>query len=283
MTRPPDGSEPAPPAARLAPSLRPASLVGPYPLRPLPDGLSATLEARRRAGYEPAGADYPRRERWQTRVAPALLLGSAAAVALIVALIVGRGLPAAIAGGVLVACSLAASAGLRWMHADPLRISPRDKRALDEAGHWESRQPWTYSLMTGSERAVLDDAVDVTARIAANPAWRSDYLQEHRQVLDLAAELDQVDQVAFTAAQAAAAGGATAAGQRALAVARVQSLRDYDAGLDDLAARIADLAVAELPGQLEQSAYSTDVVARLTEELGFITGSLDRVVPRERP
>jgi hypothetical protein len=272
-------------ASRPVPSLRPASLVSADPLRPLPGALLAKLEIRGRAGYDPAGPNHPRGDRWQQAVFPELGLGAAAAVVLVVALILGHGLLAAIAGAGLAASALITAAAWQWIRSDPLRIQPDERRALTAAGYWQSRQPWTAALNTGPERALLSVAVETVAQIASSPAWRSGYLDDHRLVLDLADELDGIDAQLVQIAQARLADGAEADRQRALdsALDRVLALRGYAAGLAALTGRIvvadreldAAPAIGELRGSVDRGAYAIDGVRRLTDELAVITASVD--------
>jgi hypothetical protein len=272
-------------AGRPVPSLRPAALVSADPLRPLPGALLAKLEVRRRAGYDPAGPNHPRGERWQQVIFPELGLGAAAAVVLLVAVILGPGLLAAIAGAALAASALITAAAWQWIRSDPLRIQPDERRALTAAGYWQSRQPWTAALNTGPERALLSVSVETAAQIASSPAWRSGYLDGHRLVLDLADELDEIDAQLVPIAQARLAGAAEADRNRALdnALDRVLALRAYAAGLAALTGQImvadAELdaapVIGELRGGVEAGAYAVDGIRRLTEELAVITASVD--------
>ncbi|MDP9093532.1 MAG: hypothetical protein M3N95_11525 [Actinomycetota bacterium] len=272
-------------AARVAPSLRPASLVSTDPLRPLPGALLAKLEIRGRAGYDPTGPDHPRRDRWQQLLAPGLGLAAAAALVLIVAVIAGHSLLAEIAGAALAAGALATAAAWRWIEADPLRIRPAERHALTAAGWWQSRQAWTGTQATGPERALLSLAVEVVAEIASSPAWRSGYLDAHRLVFDLAAELDAVDAQAFGVAQARTAGRTRPDADAAFesCVDRILALRRYANRLAELTERItaadteihAAPAIGELRGDVEQGRYAVQGIARLTEELGVISASVE--------
>jgi energy-converting hydrogenase Eha subunit A len=276
-------------AARPAPSLRPASLVGP-PLRPLPPAVLARLEVRRRAGLDPAGADHPRRTRWQQVALPAIVIGAVAVVVLIVALIGDHGLLAAVAGAVAAGATVLAVAGSAWVNADPLRLRPEEHRALSTAGHWESKQPWTAALNAGPERALLGAAVEAAGQIAASPAWGSGYLDGHRLVLDLAAELDEIDIQACAIAQARVGHGADADAALDATLDRVLALRGYVTGLTALTGRIvaadAELRAApvigELQGAVDRSGYAVDGVRRLTDELGAITASIDTTIAEVR-
>lgn len=272
-------------AARAAPSLRPASLVSADPLRPLPGALLAKLEIRGRNGYDPTGPDHPRRERWQQLLAAGLGLAAVAAVVMIVAIVAGHSLLAEIAGAALAAGALAIAATWRWIATDPLRIRAAERHALSAAGWWQSRQAWTGALATGPERALLGVALEVAVEIASSPAWRSGYLDGHRLVFDLAAELDAVDAQAFAVARARAAGGSEPDVDAAFdgCLDRVLALRRYANGLAELTKRIAAAdteihaapAVGALRGDVEQGRYAVQGIQRLTDELGVISASVE--------
>ncbi len=216
-----------------APSLRPASLVSAGPLRPLPVALLAKLEIRQRAGYDAAGPDHPRRERWlQAFYAEVGLAVLASMGLLVLALIGGHSAATAVAGGVLAGSAVTAAVTWRSVQADPLRIGREERRALTAAGFWQSHQPWTAALNAGAERALLGVAVQTAAEIAGSPAWRSGYLDGHRLQLDLADELDAIDEQTFWIAQARHSGGPDADVRAGFdgAVDRVLALREYAAG-----------------------------------------------------
>jgi hypothetical protein len=279
-------------ATRAAPSLRPASLVSADPLRPLPGALLAKLEVRARAGYDPAGPDHPRRERAQQIVLVPLLITVVLAVLMIIGFATGHdGL--AIAAAVLAGADLVlAGSAWRWIQADPLRVQPAERHALTAAGYWQSSQPWTGALAAGSERALVGVAVETVATISSNPAWRSGYLDGHRLVFDLAAELDAVDAQAFEVARARAGGGAEADVQASFdsALDRVVALRRYAGGLAELTSQIATTgaqlhaapAIGALRGDRDQSQYAVDGIARLTDELGVISASVEATAAEVR-
>lgn len=272
-------------ATRAAPSLRPASLVSADPLRPLPGALLAKLEVRARAGYDPGGPDHPRRERAQQTVLVPVLIAAVLAAFTVIGFVTGHdGL--AIGAAVLAGADLLfAAAAWRWIQADPLRVQPAERHALTAAGYWQSSQPWTGTLAAGPERALVSVAVETVATIASNPAWRSGYLDGHRLVFDLAAELDAIDAQAFEIARARASGGAEADVSAGLdsALDRVLALRRYAAALAELTSRIATTgvqlhaapAIGELRGDRDQSQYAVDGIERLTDELGVISASVE--------
>ncbi|MCW2523385.1 MAG: hypothetical protein JWO63_1720 [Frankiales bacterium] len=280
-------------SARPAPSLRPASLTSPEPIRPLPGSLLAKLEVRRRTGFDPViGADHPRRERLQQVVVLPIVVAGPAAVVAGVGFGIGHpllGLIAAIVAGVGLVFALAARS---WIRADPLRITTAEGRRLDHACSWQSRQPWTGTLNAGPERALLGLAVDAVGAIATSPAWASGYLDGHRLAFDLADELDGLDAQLCQVASARAAGGADDDVDAAFdaGLDRVLALRRYEAGLAALTAHVAVTdavlhaapAVGELRGSVEQARFAAEGVQRLTDELAVIIASVDETASELR-
>ena len=95
---------------------------------------------------------------------------------------------------------------------------------------WESRQAWLGPLSGSRERRLTLVACEVVARIERSPAWTSPELADHREQLDLLAELEQLDVQAFRLAHAG-----TAPGEVWLAlVDRVAALHGYAGRLDEL-------------------------------------------------
>ncbi|HVU92572.1 MAG TPA: hypothetical protein VHC23_10080, partial [Jatrophihabitans sp.] len=95
---------------------------------------------------------------------------------------------------------------------------------------------------SGRERGLVIAATRAAARITASPSWRSGRLDEQRVRLDLAAELDQIDEQAHRIAAARTATGpvtADPAVDRAweAAVDRVAALTAYANELDGYAQR----------------------------------------------
>jgi hypothetical protein len=264
-------------------SLRPASLLSGGPLRPLPAAVQSKLDARTRAGLEPAGADHPRREAGQWVVLP-VVTGAAAAVVLIVAEVISH-TTLAIVAGIVLAASVVAGVGLRaWVQADPFRWRHHERRAITDTGHWESRQTWIGAVHDAPERALVGVAADQVARIAANPAWSSPYLDAHRTRFDLLTELDQIDAQAYLAASGHTARPADPSTDPSyLAVVdRVAALRGYAQALDVLNARLAASA-ASVDASLRRGAfgssaapgdYATDGVRQLTAELNYLNASI---------
>jgi hypothetical protein len=271
-------------AARTAPSsLRPGSLLSASPLRPLPAAVQAKMDARTRAGLEPAGADHPRREAGQWIVVP-IVTGAVAAVVLIVAEVISHS-TLAVVSGIVLAASVIAGAGLRlWVQADPLRWHHHERRAITDTGHWESRQTWIGPAHNAPERALVSVAADQVARIAASPAWNSPYLDAHRTRFDLITELDQIDAQAHLAASSHTARPADPSTDPSyLAVVdRVAALRGYAQALDVLNARLSASAAA-VDASLRRGAfgagtapadYATDGVRQLTAELNYLNASI---------
>jgi hypothetical protein len=122
---------------------------------------------------------------------------------------------------------------------DANRLTAGDRLAIAGASRWRSKQRWTAS---GRERGLVIAATRAAARITASPAWRSGRLDEQRVRLDLAAELDQIDEQAHRIAAARTATGpvtADPAVDRAweAAVDRVAALTAYANELDGYAQR----------------------------------------------
>jgi hypothetical protein len=270
---------------RAAPSLRPASLTSPQPIRPIPGALLAKLEVRRRVGLEPViGADHPRRNRLQQVFVVPIVVAVPAAVVAGIGFGIGHNLLGLVAAIVAAAGVIGAVAGRQWTRADPLRITTDEGHLLDRARSWQSQQPWTGALNTGPERALLGVAVDEVGRIAINPAWTSGYLDEHRLAFDLAAELDGLDAQLYQVASSRVAGGADVSAALDAGLDRVVALRRYDAGLATLTAHIvaadtqlhAGPAIGELRGSVDVARFAVEGVQRLTDELGVITASVDQ-------
>jgi hypothetical protein len=62
---------------------------------------------------------------------------------------------------------------------------------------WQSAQPWLGPLAQSPERRLTFVAVDIVAGITHSQTWASDYLDDHRIRLDLATELDEIDEQAY--------------------------------------------------------------------------------------
>jgi hypothetical protein len=75
------------------------------------------------------------------------------------------------------------------------------------ASGWDSKQPWTGPLATATERDLVAAAAQVAERIARNPGRRTGTPGE--QQLDVAAELDQIDEQAYRIAVAKQQTGAS--------------------------------------------------------------------------
>jgi len=97
---------------------------------------------------------------------------------------------------------------------------------------------WTGPLSSGSERGLVIAAAAAAERIARSPTWRSGRLDEQRVRLDLATELDQIDEQAHRIGTARHEGGAAPGTTPVIAAAweatlnRVAALTAYASHLD---------------------------------------------------
>jgi hypothetical protein len=229
-----------------SPMSRPApNASGPSPLRPVPPAVEARLANRAAAGLEPAGTGYPRAGVWQRVVAPSGALAAADAVGVIAAAATGHALLAVLAAVLFVPLAAIAAFGARFAAGDPLRLTAADRKAIASASRWESRQDWTGPFEFGTERGLVIAAARTAERVAGSPAWRSGRLDDQRVRLDLAFELDQIDDQAHRIAVArqgptspGAAPVADAAWEAALD--RVAALTAYANELDGSAQRRRD-------------------------------------------
>jgi hypothetical protein len=220
------------------------------PLRALPPATEAKLSNRLEAGLSPHGTDHPRRSVVQRVAIPSAVLALLDAVGIGVAAAGGHVVLAILAGVLFVPFAVMAVAAARFAAQDPLRLSGRDRRAIAQAGSWQSQQPWTGPLAYSSERALVVAALAAAERITRSPAWRSTRLDEHRVRLDLAAELDQIDAQAYRIAGIRSQGSvgglpvtvASPVADQAwdTAVTRVAALTCYADSLDGLAKRQAE-------------------------------------------
>jgi len=203
------------------------------PLRTLPPELEAKL-----AGGAPLDVDLRRRV-----VGPSAALAALDAVAVAVAIATGHAVLAIVAGVLLVL--LAALAVLGARHGGN-RLSIADRARIAAASKWRSRQDWSGPLGTGDERGLVIAAVNAVARIAATPGWRSGRLDEQRVRLDLATELDQIDDQAHRIAAARVAGQTGDAVKTAwnAALDRVAALTAYADELDGSAQRQREATAA---------------------------------------
>lgn len=281
------------------PSLRPATVTSATRLREPPAALAAKLDTRARAGLAPEGWDYPRRRSVIVLGTTIAVLGAAAVVGLIgtvlvFAVTIGTapllpvimGLLAGLAG-----LGLGAGAVARYAAGDPLRLSTADRRTLAAARYWQSRQGWIGPLSGSPERRLVLVARDLVERIVTSPAWTSGQLDGHRTQLDLAAELDQIDEQAYQLAQLRAtltgssdpvstpdqSDDALAQGWQAL-VDRVAALAVYASKLGGLDRQLADKQAADRLLRADQQIaallagaarddLAADQLRALTEEL----------------
>jgi hypothetical protein len=232
------------------------SLEAEAPLRQLPADTAETIAARSAAGLTPIGRDHPRSGTWRRVVGPSAGLAVLDAVAVVVAAAKGSTILAIAAGVIFVVFAGMAISGARFATSDPLRLGTADRRAVDAARRWKSRQDWSGPLAFCSERGLVIAALEAARRIARSAAWTSGQLDAHRARLDLATELDQIDAQSHAVAASRyggpgatinSSGGLPAAGAPTpsteaawdAVVTRVAALTCYADGLDGLPARRA--------------------------------------------
>ena len=208
-------------------------LAAAAPLRALPPALEAKL-----AGDTASPAVDVRRR----VVGPSGALAALDVVAVVVAVATGHVVLAIVAGVLLVPLASLAVLGLRY--GNGAAITGADRARIAAASRWSSRQDWSGPLGLGRERGLVIAATDAAGRIAASPGWRSGRLDEQRVRLDLAIELDQIDEQAHRIAAArVAAAPADPAADPALETAwsaaldRVAALTAYADELDGAARR----------------------------------------------
>lgn len=209
------------------------------PLRRLPAALETKLTARAEAGLAQVDADHPRRQVWRRVVAPSAGLAFVDAAGAAAGAASGHTLLAVAAGVLLLPLAAISVLGARFAASDPLRLTVRDRRALNAAGQWQSGQTWTGPLASSHERGVVIAAARAAERIARNPAWRSGRLDDQRLRIDLGSELDQIDDQAHRIASARLEHGSVGAGQVPVldaawdaALNRVAALTEYADQLD---------------------------------------------------
>lgn len=264
----------------VPPSMRPLSINSRHLLHSPPAAVAAKLEARIAAGYEVEGDKYPTSRRWSGVVVPAIAVGSlalpVAAVAGIVALFHVHVafwimVTALIVTGAAAVVAVAASIGP--LH-DPLRLSRADRRALNQARSWQSRQSWIGPRSTAAEYQLVMSAHETVKRLADSDTWATRIFDEHRLRLNLAQELDGIDQQAWHLATLRASRPDDPALTPAwLALGdRVALLRRYADGVSALDGRVA--AAAQVEGSsvpitagaaLDQ--FATDQLQALTADL----------------
>jgi hypothetical protein len=174
------------------------------PLGPLPPALEAKLAARSVSTASSAGVR-------RRIVLPSGLLAAVDAVGVGVAAVSGHVLLAIVAAVLFVPLAALAIAGARFGN-DPMRLTSADRRALSAASRWQSTQSWTGPVAHSRERGLVIAAARAAERIAASPAWRTGYLDEQRVRLDLAFELEQIDDQAHRIATASLGVGAVGPG-----------------------------------------------------------------------
>jgi hypothetical protein len=201
------------------------------PLRTLPPQVEAKLAAT-------SAPDLGRRV-----VGPSAGLAVLDAVAVVVAIATGHVVLAIVAAVLFVPLAVLALLGRRYGN----RLTVADRARIMVASRWRSHQNWDGPLGLGRERGLVLAAVAAAARIAATPGWRSGRLDEQRVRLDLATELDQIDDQAHRIAVArVTATGDPAAEEAAWTAAldRVAALTAYADELDGSAQRRREAVAA---------------------------------------
>jgi hypothetical protein len=171
-------------------SMRPAELPAGAPLGP-PTEAALPHEPGTLGGLD-IGADA-------RRLARILVPGALLAL---VGMLVLAGVVTAVAlvAGVLLAI-MVAIVGLFGLAGTGMvvawRLSRRSLSRKEISASWQSRQSWLGPLAQSRERRLVFVAVDTVARIARSDAWASDYTDDHRIRLDLATELDEIDDQAY--------------------------------------------------------------------------------------
>jgi hypothetical protein len=193
-------------------SMRPPTVQAAAPLRALPAAVEAKLASRASAGLTPLGAEHPRGGVWQRVVLPSGTLALVDAAGVVIGAAAGHYVLAAVAAVFFVPLAAIAGLGARFASRDPLRLSTRDRRAINDASRWHSKQVWTGPLSSGSERGLVIAAAAAAERIARSSTWRSGRLDEQRLRLDLAGELDQIDDQAHRIGTARHQGGGSPPG-----------------------------------------------------------------------
>jgi hypothetical protein len=163
------------------------------PLSALPPAVEAKLAVSGSTGVLPTRAARPGGDVRRRVVVPSASLALVDAVLVVVGLVSGHYLLAAIAGALFVPLTAIAVLAARFAGGDAARLTLSDKRAINQAARWRSKQPWTGPLASGAERGLVLAAVRAAERIAATASWRSGRIDDQRVRLDLAAELDQID------------------------------------------------------------------------------------------
>ena len=205
------------------------------PLRRLPPELEAKL-----AGGPATAVDLRRRV-----VGPSAALAGLDLIAVVIALVTGHWVLAVFAAVLLI--PLAALAVLGTRYGKPGRVTVADRMRIAAASRWRSKQDWTGPLGLGRERGLVIAATAVVGRIAATPGWRSGRLDEQRVRLDLATELDQIDDQAHRIAAARVAATGDPAAEEAAwnaALDLVAALSAYADELDGSAQRQRAAAAA---------------------------------------
>jgi hypothetical protein len=186
--------------------LPPPMLDTEHPLYPLPTALAAQLQARAAAGLSAPGSDYPRRQLIPTVAAPALALAGLDAIVGSIAAITWAvsDWHTYLSATVAVLCALgfivltgAGLAAAYYAGHDPLRLSKAQRRELDRARQWHSPRSWTGSRAASEPRRLVEVAIDAAEQAAATAIWATPYLDQQAIRIDLAAEIDAIDEQAY--------------------------------------------------------------------------------------
>jgi len=114
-------------------SMRPPTVQAAAPLRALPAAIEAKLASRASAGLTPLGTEHPRGGVWQRVVLPSGTLAAVDAVGVVVGAADGHTVLAIVAAVLFVPLGAIAGFGARFASSDPLRLSTRDRRAINDA------------------------------------------------------------------------------------------------------------------------------------------------------
>jgi hypothetical protein len=245
----------------VAPGLRPLTLNTRHPLYQPSAALAAKIDARVQAGYEAESDKYPTSGDW-TRVWWAIGIGSVdipavAVTGILVAFSVHLAWWFFIASLIVLVGATVAAVLLsqRPIH-DPLRLSTDERRELNQARSWQSRQAWMGPRASTPEYRLYQVAHETVKRLADSPAWGSRFLDEHRLRLNLAQELDGIDYQACQLAVLRETRGnqapdATHAEAWSTLLDRVARLRHYADGVHALESHVARLDASTNTARLD--------------------------------
>ena len=119
------------------------------PLRTLPPELVALIVGRVQAGVTAFGDDHPRAAITNRIVVPSTVLAVLDAVGLIAAVFTGHAVLALVAALLLLVLAYLALAGVRFVRADPLRVTPEQLAYVEALKTWSSHLEWTDEQRSG--------------------------------------------------------------------------------------------------------------------------------------